>query len=188
MCRVAAAAPSGSWRRPRHSTGDAPISDSPVLARTCVSRVIRARAEDLYAAFLDPAALVEWLPPAAMTGKIHRFDGRVGGGYEMSLYYPPEERTFRGKTADREDRVKVRFVELAPPRRIVEAVDFVTNDPALQGEITMVVTFEAAPGGTKITYRSENLPPGLRPQDNAEGTRLSLDQLARRFEGDAEGA
>ena len=54
-----------------------------------------------------------------------------------------------------------------------------TPDPALQGEMTMVVTFEDAPGGTEVTFRFENLPPGVRPEDNQEGTRLTLEQLAR---------
>jgi hypothetical protein len=55
---------------------------------TCTSRVIRARPEELYAAFLDPTALVDWLPPAGMTGEIHEFDARVGGGYRMSMLTP----------------------------------------------------------------------------------------------------
>ena len=91
---------------------------------TRTSRVIRARPEELYAAFLNPTALIEWLPPAEMTGEIHEFDARVGGGYRMSLLYPPDERPFRGKTYDKEDMVNVRFVELTPPRRIVEVVSF----------------------------------------------------------------
>jgi hypothetical protein len=66
-----------------------------------------------------------------MTGEIHEFDARVGGGYRMSLFYPPDERVFRGKTSDSEDMVNVRFVELAPPHRIVEAVSFVTTDACL---------------------------------------------------------
>ena len=119
------------------------MTEEHVGAATRTSRVIRARPEELYAAFLDPAALVDWLPPAEMTGEIHEFDARVGGGYRMSLFYPSDERTFRGKTSDREDMVVVRFMELAPPRRIVEAVSFVTNEA---------------------------------------GSRLSLEQLAHRFE------
>jgi len=149
---------------------------------TRTSRVIRARPEELYAAFLDPAALVDWLPPAEMTGRIHEFDARVGGGYRMSLFYPPGERTFRGKTSDREDMVDVRFVELAPPRRIVEAVNFVTTDPAFSGEMTLTATFEAVSGGTEVTLMFEDLPPGLRAQDNETGSRLSLEQLSRCFE------
>jgi uncharacterized protein YndB with AHSA1/START domain len=149
--------------------------------RTC-SRVIKARPEDLYAAFMDRAALVAWLPPAEMTGVIRDFDARVGGGYRMSLFHPPDEHVFHGKTADKEDMVKVRFVELTPPRRIIEAVSFVTNDPALQGEMAMTVTFEDVSGGTEVTLLFENLPQGLRAEDNEAGARLSLEQLSRRFE------
>ena len=101
----------------------------------------------------------------------------------MSLFYPPNERNFRGKTSEKEDRVNVRFVELRPPRRIVEAVSFVTTDPVFFGEMTLTVTIEAAPGGTAVSLAFENLPPGLRPEDNDAGARLSLEQLARRFEG-----
>jgi len=57
-------------------------------AWTHTSRIIRALPEELYEAFIDPAALVAWLPPAEMTGVIHEFDARVGGGYRMSLFYP----------------------------------------------------------------------------------------------------
>jgi uncharacterized protein YndB with AHSA1/START domain len=151
-------------------------------ASTRTSRIIQARPEELYRAFTDPDVLVQWLPPAEMTGRIHEFDARVGGGYRMSLFYPPGEQVFQGKTADREDMVVVRFVGLAPPRRIVEAVTFVTTDPALMGEMTMTATFEEVPGGTEVTLAFDDLPPGLRPEDNDAGARLSLEQLARRFE------
>lgn len=151
-------------------------------AWTRTSRIIKARPQALYEVFMDPAALVAWLPPAEMTGRIHAFDARAGGGYRMSLYYPSTERSFRGKTSDREDMVDVRFVELVPPRRIVEAVTFVTADPAFLGEMTIVVTLEEVSGGTEVTYLCKNLPPGLRAEDNEAGSRLSLEQLARRFE------
>jgi uncharacterized protein YndB with AHSA1/START domain len=78
--------------------------------------------------------------------------------------------------------VDVRFVELTPAHRIVEAVSFVTTDPALLGEMTMTATFEAVSGGTEVTLLFTNLPPGLRAEDNEAGSRLSLEQLARRFE------
>jgi uncharacterized protein YndB with AHSA1/START domain len=141
------------------------VTDERTGAWTRTSRIIKARPEQLYEAFTNPAALVTWLPPGEMTGKIHEFDVQVGGG----LFYPPTERNFRGKTSDREDMVKMRFVELAPPRRIVEAVSFVTTDPALLGEMTITATFEEVSGGTE-------------EEDNEAGSRLSLEQLARRFE------
>ena len=152
---------------------------------TRVAKIVMSTPDDAYAAFMDPAILVQWLPPGEMTGKIHDFDGRVGGGYRMSLFYPPEVLAGgaapRGKTAANEDLVSVRFVELVPARRIVEAVTFHADDPALKGEMTLVVTFAAVPGGTEVTIECTNIPPGLRPQDNEAGSRESLEKLARRF-------
>jgi Activator of Hsp90 ATPase homolog 1-like protein len=85
------------------------MTEQPAGAWTRTSRVIRARPEELYAAFLDPTALVDWLPPAEMTDEVHEFDARVGGGYRMSLFYPPDEPSFGGKTPDGEDMVKARW-------------------------------------------------------------------------------
>ena len=158
------------------------MTEQPPTASTHNSKLIKATPEAVYEAFMDPAVLVQWLPPADMTGKLHAFDPRVGGGYQISLFYPPDERQFRGKTSDKEDRVNVRFVDLQPARRILEAVTFDSPDPAFAGEMTIDITFQPAPGGTELTFTATNLPPGLRPEDNETGTRLSLDQLARRFE------
>ncbi len=147
-----------------------------------VSRLIPAQPDQVWRAFMDPAALLDWLPPAGMTGQLHDFDPRVGGGYRMSLFYPPDETGFQGKSAQLEDLVRVRFREIDPARRIVQAVTFVTDDPAFKGEMTMTWTIQPMAEGTQVTVLSENLPPGLRPEDNDEGARQSLDQLARRFE------
>src|SRR5262245_32891350 len=148
-------------------------------ASTCTSHVIAAEPDAVYQAFMDPAALVAWLPPGEMTGRMHEFDARVGGGYRMSLFYPSTERVARGKTSDHEDMVAVRFVELVPACRIVETVRFHADDPALAGEMTIAVTFERVTGGTEVTFRCTNLPSGLRAEDNEAGARLSLEQLAR---------
>jgi len=100
----------------------------------------------------------------------------------MSLFYPPTEKEFRGKTSDREDSVTARFVELEPPTRIVEAIIFNAPDPAFSGEMTMVVTFEAVEGGTEVTVLCKDIPPGIRPEDNDAGCRSSLEKLARHVE------
>jgi uncharacterized protein YndB with AHSA1/START domain len=154
------------------------VTDAHRAASTRTSRLIPAGPDRIYAAFTDAAALVAWLPPGEMTGQMHAFDARVGGGYRMSLFYPPTERHFRGKAAEREDMVDVRFVALAPPHRIVETIRFVTADPSLLGEMTLTATFDAVPGGTAVTLLFDNLPPGLRVEDNEAGARLSLDQLS----------
>jgi len=48
-------------------------------------RVLRAPAERVYKAFLDPDALCRWLPPYGYLGKIDRIDPQVGGSYHMSF-------------------------------------------------------------------------------------------------------
>ena len=158
------------------------MTDAHARASTRNSKFIKATPEALYRAFTDPAALAVWLAPGDMTGEVHSFDGRVGGGYQMSLYYPSSEQTLRGKTSEREDRYTARFVELMPPGRIVEAITFDAVDPAFSGEMTMEVTFEAGDGGTTVSILFKDIPPGIRPEDNEAGTRLTLEKLARYVE------
>ena len=156
------------------------MPDAPASSRT--ARFIKASREDLYRAFTEPETLASWLAPEGMTGKIHEFDGRVGGGYRMSLYYPPSEQEHLGKTSEREDLYTARFVELTPPERIVEAINFDSPDPVFAGEMTMIVTLEGREGGTEVTISFENIPPGISPKDNDTGTRSSLEKLARLVE------
>jgi uncharacterized protein YndB with AHSA1/START domain len=151
-------------------------------ASTRNSRFIKAPPEALYRAFTDPAALAVWQAPGDMTGKVHSFDCRVGGGYQISLFYPSSEKASRGKAAEREDRFTARFVELTPPRRIVEAITFDSADPAFSGEMIMEVTLGAEDGGTEVTILFKNIPSGIRPEDNEIGTRLSLEKLAHYVE------
>lgn len=147
------------------------------------SRFIKASPDKVYAAFMDPAALIAWMPPGEMTGRIHDFDGREGGGYRMSLFYPASEQTMRGKTAENEDMVDVRFVELSPGHRIIEAVTFQSPDPAFAGEMRIEIRFDASRDGTEVTFICTDIPAGIRPEDNDTGTQESLAQLACYLEG-----
>jgi uncharacterized protein YndB with AHSA1/START domain len=159
-----------------------PMTDAHAAASMRTSRVIQAPREALYRAFTDPAALAVWLAPGEMTGTVHAFDARVGGGYRMSLFYPASESVSRGKTSEREDRFTARFVELTPPTRIVQAITFDSVDPAFSGEMTMVVTFAERDGGTEVTLVFEHIPSGIRPEDSEAGCRSSLEKLARYIE------
>lgn len=145
-------------------------------------KFIKATPDVIYQAFTNPIALAVWMAPSDMTGEVHHFDGKVGGGYQMSLYYPATEDTFHGKTSEREDRYTSRFVELTPPRRIVETITFDTNDPAFSGEMIMDVTLEAEEGGTTVIMVFKDLPSGIRPADNEIGTQSTLEKLAHYVE------
>jgi uncharacterized protein YndB with AHSA1/START domain len=148
-------------------------------ASTRTSKFIKAPQQTIYQAFTDPAALAVWLAPGDMTGVVHSFDSRVGGGYQMSLYYPSSESSSQGKTSEREDRYTARFLELVPPEKIVEAITFDTDDPAFSGEMIMEVTLEPEDGGTIVSILFKNIPSGIRPQDNEIGTQSTLEKLAR---------
>ena len=142
-----------------------------------VSRVIAAPRETVYRACLDPNAFAAWRAPDNMTGQMHGFDPRVGGGYRMSLTYQ-DPAGAPGKTSDNTDSFEGRFVELVPNTRIVEVVTFESADPQFAGEMTITTTLTDAGSGTEITMAFENMPSGVRPEDNDEGTRQSLRKLA----------
>ena len=73
------------------------MTEANSAAKTRTSRIIKAPRAALYRAFTDPAALAVRLAPGEMTGKVHAFDARVGGGYRMSLFYPASEQVYRGR-------------------------------------------------------------------------------------------
>ena len=149
------------------------------------SMVIKATQEDIYNAFINPAALEIWQAPGDMTAKVHKFDHRVSGGYEMSLYYPENETKVKGKTTDKEDRFTARFVELIPNQKIVEAIKFDTTNPYFAEEMIMEVTFNPVNDGTEVTYLFKNIPKGIKPEENEEGTKSSLKHLAKYVEGNS---
>jgi uncharacterized protein YndB with AHSA1/START domain len=148
-----------------------------MTGRTSVSRVINAPRSAVYRAFLDPDALATWLPPDSMTGVVHELDAREGGAFRMSLIYPPGE-TGHGKTSSDTDTFAARFVTLTPDESVVWAVNFDSPDPAFAGEMSVRTTLEPAGAGTRITMLCENIPSGIRPEDNETGCRSTLEKLA----------
>jgi uncharacterized protein YndB with AHSA1/START domain len=140
---------------------------------------IRASAAVLYAAFADPARLMEWLPPGSMTGRALEYDFREGGRYRIELTHDDSTPAAVGKTRDRTDVTAGRFLSLRPPHRIVQSVEFESDDDAFAGEMTMTWSFEPTTNGTMVTITAENVPPGIRKADHDEGLRSSLENLAK---------
>lgn len=141
------------------------------------SRVIKASPEALYRAFVDPASLICWLPPSGMKAEIQGFEPREGGTYRMVLTYEGETHT-PGKSSEHSDVVEGRFVELVPNVRIVQEVDFKSDNPVFAG--TMRMTWSLAPdaGGTEVAVACENVPDGVTREDHAMGLKSSLENLA----------
>jgi uncharacterized protein YndB with AHSA1/START domain len=141
------------------------------------SKIIPATQEKTYNAFTNKDALAFWLAPNGMTGKIHDFDLKVGGGYTMSLFYL--DNATKGKTAENEDRFTSTFVELIPYEKIVQAIHFESDQNEFTDEMIMEVFLEATENNsTKVTIIFKNIPTGVNPKDNEAGTEQSLEKLA----------
>jgi uncharacterized protein YndB with AHSA1/START domain len=140
------------------------------------SRVIAAAPERVFAAFVDQDALAAWLPPSGMTARFDRFDPRPGGSFRMILTYDDPSNA-RGKAAADSDIVEARFVDVVPHERIVQAVDFVSDDPAFAGTMTMTWTFTAFDGGTRVEITADDVPSGISAEDHAAGLAASLANL-----------
>jgi uncharacterized protein YndB with AHSA1/START domain len=153
------------------------MTEPPALGHTEVSMVIPAPRMAVYRACLDPDALVQWRVPDIMTGEMHAFDPRPGGGFRMSLTYQDPQQA--GKTAGATDTFGGRFAELVPGEKIVELIEFESDDPRFAGQLRMTTSFADAEGGTRMTVRCDGIPAGVRPEDNEAGTRQSLRKLAR---------
>jgi uncharacterized protein YndB with AHSA1/START domain len=152
------------------------------MSTTRVTRHVRAPRARVYAALLDPGAVQQWMVPDGMTSRIHSFDAREGGTFRISLTY--DEPTTAGKTSPRTDSFHGRFVRLVPDTEVVQAVEFETDDAAMQGEMTITYTLTDAGSGTDLVGVHENLPPGVSPADNELGWTMSIEKLAGLVERD----
>lgn len=139
--------------------------------------MIAASPASVYAALIDAAALTEWLPPGDMTASFERFEPRPGGSYRLVLAYSDNSDSV-GKATTSSDIVEGRFIELVPGVRVVQAVDFESDDPAFHG--TMLMTWQVTPteSGSRVDFIADDVPEGISAEDHAAGLTSSLANLA----------
>ena len=130
-------------------------------------RVLRAPAERIYRAFLEPAAIVKWLPPHGFTCTVQEIDVRVGGGFRMSFtnFGTGGSHSFGGK-----------YLELEPGQRIRYTDRF--DDPGLPGEMITTVVLRAVSCGTDLDIVQEGIPSVIPPEMCYLGWQESLTMLA----------
>lgn len=130
-------------------------------------RVLKAPAERIYKAVLDPAANCKWLPPHGFTCTVHHLDAKVGGTYKMSFtnFSTGKSMSFGGK-----------YVELKPGERIV-ATD-VFDDSNLPGEMRTTYAFTKVSVGTEVAIVQEGIPAMIPVEACYLGWQESLEQLA----------
>ena len=139
-------------------------------------RVIRAPAERVYRAFLDPDALAKWMPPHGFTGKVHHLDAKVGGTYKMSFtnFSTGQTHSFGGT-----------YLELVPNVRIRN--NDVFDDPNLPGEMATTVSLREVSCGTELDIVQEGIPEAIPLEGCYLGWQESLTLLAQLVEAEIPG-
>lgn len=145
------------------------------------SRVVAAPPGRVFAALIDRDALVAWLPPKGMRARFERFDPRPGGSYRLVLTYL-DTSSAHGKATTDSDIVEARYIDIVPDVRVVQAVDFESDDPAFAGTMSMTWDVTAVDGGTRVDIRADDVPDGISVEDHAAGLASSLENLAEHVE------
>ncbi|MFV8052427.1 SRPBCC family protein [Mycobacterium sp. 48b] len=146
------------------------------MGSTRVSGDVRAPRDAVYRALIDADAIAVWRVPSGMRSEVHEFDARSGGTFRISLHYDSPDAI--GKTSAHTDTYHGRFVELVPNKRVVETIEFESDDPALGGVMTMTTTLRESGGGTEVVIQHDGIPDAVNAADNETGTRMALAALA----------
>ncbi len=136
-------------------------------------RVLRATPERIYRAFLDPDAMVKWLPPHGFTGRVHHLEAKVGGTYKMSFtnFSTGHGHSFGGA-----------YLELVPNERIRHTDQF--DDPNLPGEMQTTITLKQVFCGTELNIVQVGIPEVIPPEACYLGWQESLTLLAQLVEAE----
>lgn len=150
---------------------------------TRVSQFVKAPRSAVYRALLDADAVGKWRVPTGMRSQVHEFDAREGGRFRVSLTYDAPGPA--GKSAAHTDTYHGHFAELVPDKRVVEVLEFETEDRELGGVMMMTTTLTDEDGGTNVVIEHDGLPDAVPAEDNETGTRIALANLAALVEGRA---
>ena len=139
-------------------------------------RVLRAKPEKVYRAFLDAAAMAKWIPPYGFTCKVQHMDARVGGTFKMS---------FENFTTGHGHSFGGEYLELVPGELIRYTDKF--DDPNLPGELQVTVSLKKVSCGTEVNIEQRGIPEVIPIEMCYLGWQESLMQLANLVEPEIPG-
>ena len=139
-------------------------------------RVLRAKPERVYRAFLEPDAMSKWLPPYGFTCTVHQFEARVGGHFKMS---------FRNFTTGNAHSFGGEYLELKP-NELIRYTD-VFDDPNLPGVVQVRIALRPVICGTEIDIEQAGIPEVIPLEMCYLGWQESLTQLATLVEPEIPG-
>jgi uncharacterized protein YndB with AHSA1/START domain len=145
--------------------------EQPMAGTVQLHRVFAAPPERVFKAFINPEAMVKWLPPHGFTGKIHSMDARVGGGYKMS---------FTNLTTGSSHSFGGKYVEIVENKKLKYTDKF--DDPNMPGEMQVTITFASVMGGTDVKIIQEGIPDAIPVEMCYMGWQQSLMLLTQLVE------
>jgi uncharacterized protein YndB with AHSA1/START domain len=139
-------------------------------------RVLRAKPEKVYRAFLEAGAMSKWIPPYGFTCTVHHMEARVGGTFRMSFhnFSSGNGHSFGGE-----------YLELVPHERIRYTDKF--EDPNLPGVLEVTVLLKPVLCGTELSISQSGIPDVIPLEMCYLGWQESLTQLATLVEPDIPG-
>ena len=139
-------------------------------------RVLKAKPEKVYRAFLDAAAIAKWLPPYGFTCTVQHMDAKVGGTFKMSFenFSTGNGHSFGGE-----------YLELVPGELIRYTDKF--DDPNLTGELQVTVSLKPVMCGTELSVVQSGIPAAIPVEMCYLGWQDSLVQLAHLVEPEIPG-
>ena len=139
-------------------------------------RVLRAKPEKVYRAFLEAGAMAKWLPPHGFTCTVHHMDARAGGTFRISFqnFSTGNGHAFGGE-----------YIELVPNLRIRYTDKF--EDPNLPGVLEVTVSLKPVLCGTELSITQSGIPDAIPLEMCYLGWQESLAQLAALVEPDIPG-
>lgn len=102
---------------------------------------------------------------------------RSGGSYRLVLTYDDASAS-PGKTTADSDASEVKVVRVDEGERILQEVDFESDDPAFAGTMRMEWRLSDVDDGTMVEIIASDVPDGVGARDHAEGMASSLVNLA----------
>jgi len=139
-------------------------------------RVLRAKPEKVYRAFLEADALAKWLPPYGFTCTVHHLEAAVGGSFKMS---------FRNFSSGNSHSFGGEYLELVPNQRIRYTDKF--DDPNLPGVLEVTVSLEPVMCGTDLSVIQSGIPDAIPLEMCYLGWQESLAQFATLVEPEIPG-
>lgn len=149
------------------------MSDKQETSTVRLHRVLAAKPEKVYRAFLDADAMAKWLPPNGFTCRVHHMDAKVGGTFRMS---------FTNFTTGKGHSFGGEYLELVPHERLRYTDRF--DDPNLPGVMHVMVSLKPVSVGTEINIEQSGIPSLIPVEACYLGWQQSLVQLAKLVEPD----